>query len=164
MDYSPFGQLVAQYKYTSTASATLSRLSFGFSTKYTDKETGLLYYGYRYYDPVTGRWWSKDPIGERGGLNSYGFVNNNGSNRVDRLGLISPDQIYDPNIVRILPGTNARKAAKILDQSESCHSVTLDITFGTGWGDQWTANPDGSDPVKTYEGSIFWTNLVKSSH
>ena len=87
MDYSPFGQLVAQYKYTSTASATLSRLPFGFSTKYTDKDTGLLYYGYRYYDPVTGRWWSKDPIGESGGLNLYGFVGNDGMDRFDKLGL-----------------------------------------------------------------------------
>ncbi len=67
MDYSPFGQLVAQYKYTSTASAILSRLPFGFSTKYTDKESGLLYYGERYYDTVTGRWRSMDPIGEEGG-------------------------------------------------------------------------------------------------
>ena len=64
MDYSPFGQLVAQYKYTSTASASLSRLPFGFTTKYTDKEPGLLYFGHRYYDPVTGRWPSRDPIGE----------------------------------------------------------------------------------------------------
>ncbi len=87
MDYSPFGQLVAQYKYTSTANATLSRLPFGFSTKYTDKETGLLYYGYRYYDPVTGRWWSKDPIGESGGLNLYGFVGNDGVDMLDKLGL-----------------------------------------------------------------------------
>jgi RHS repeat-associated protein len=31
-----------------------------------DQVTGLLYYGYRYYDPVTGRWPSRDPIGEVG--------------------------------------------------------------------------------------------------
>lgn len=36
-----------------------------FSTKPLDDETGLYYYGYRYYDPVTGRWPSRDPIGER---------------------------------------------------------------------------------------------------
>lgn len=33
-------------------------------------------YGYRYYDPVTGRWPSRDPIGEQGGVNLYGFVGN----------------------------------------------------------------------------------------
>ena len=35
-------------------------------------------------------WPSRDPIGERGGLNLYGFVNNNGINRWDFLGLSSP--------------------------------------------------------------------------
>jgi RHS repeat-associated protein len=43
-------------------------------------------YGYRYYDPVTGRWPSRDPICERGGKNLYGFVRNNGINKIDRLG------------------------------------------------------------------------------
>jgi RHS repeat-associated protein len=86
MDYSPFGQLIAQHKFTQTGDDTLTRLPFGFSTKYTDKETGLLYYGYRYYDPLTGRWPSRDPIGEKGGLNLYGFVGNDGLNKWDILG------------------------------------------------------------------------------
>jgi hypothetical protein len=47
----------------------------------------LIYYGYRYYDPVTGRWPSRDPIGENGGVNLYGFVGNDGVNRWDILGL-----------------------------------------------------------------------------
>ena len=59
---------------------------FGFSTKYTDRETGLLYYGFRYYDPERGRWLNRDPIAERGGLNLYGFVGNDGVNDVDKLG------------------------------------------------------------------------------
>ncbi|NWK57665.1 hypothetical protein HW115_18755 [Verrucomicrobiaceae bacterium N1E253] len=37
---------------------------------------GLNYYAYRYYDPVTGRWKSWDPIEEKVGLNVYGFVGN----------------------------------------------------------------------------------------
>ena len=47
----------------------------------------VAYYGYRYYDPVTGRWPSRDPIGERGGVNLYGFVGNDVVNRWDYLGL-----------------------------------------------------------------------------
>ena len=57
------------------------------STKYQDDETGLLYYGYRYYDPITGRWLSRDPIQERGGLNLYNFVGNNALNMFDPVGL-----------------------------------------------------------------------------
>jgi len=37
-----------------------------FSTKYTDDETGLVYYGYRYYSPELGRWINRDPLGDSG--------------------------------------------------------------------------------------------------
>lgn len=43
-------------------------------------------YGYRYYDPVTGRWPSRDPIEESGGVNLYGFVDNSPIIWVDFLG------------------------------------------------------------------------------
>jgi RHS repeat-associated protein len=46
----------------------------------------VTYYGYRYYDPVTGRWPSRDPIGEQGGINLYGFVYNNSHSWIDILG------------------------------------------------------------------------------
>ena len=42
---------------------------------------------YRYYDPTTGRWPSRDPIGENGGENLYGFIGNDGINHVDYLAL-----------------------------------------------------------------------------
>ncbi len=47
----------------------------------------LTYYGYRYLDPATGRWPSRDPIGEEGGLNLFAFIGNDGVNRWDILGL-----------------------------------------------------------------------------
>lgn len=46
----------------------------------------VAYYGYRYYDPVTGRWPSSDPIGENGGVNLYGFVANDGVDWFDLFG------------------------------------------------------------------------------
>ncbi len=51
------------------------------------KTMGVTYYGYRYYDPQTGKWPSRDPIEEEGGVNLYGFVGNGGVNGVDVLGL-----------------------------------------------------------------------------
>jgi RHS repeat-associated protein len=50
----------------------------------------VAFYGYRYYDPVTGRWPSRDPIGEEGGVNLYAFVGNNGVNHWDYLGQLGP--------------------------------------------------------------------------
>jgi uncharacterized protein RhaS with RHS repeats len=43
--------------------------------------------GRRYYNPSTGRWLSRDPIGEKGGLNLYAFVANQPTISVDKLGL-----------------------------------------------------------------------------
>jgi len=51
-----------------------------------DIASGVTYYGFRYYDPVTGKWLSRDPLGEAGGMNLYGFVFNEPSNLVDMLG------------------------------------------------------------------------------
>lgn len=49
----------------------------------------VMYYGYRFYDPETGRWPSRDPIQEGGGVNLYGFVFNMPLSWIDRLGLLT---------------------------------------------------------------------------
>ena len=54
---------------------------------YTDKETGLILCTYRYYDPATGRWINRDPIGYDGGINLYSYCANNPVNAIDPSGL-----------------------------------------------------------------------------
>jgi len=79
-EYDPFGR-------TTVATGPRAQdFTHRFSTKPLDTETGLYYYGYRYYDPLTGRWPSRDPIEEEGGINLYGFVENDGINWFDILG------------------------------------------------------------------------------
>jgi uncharacterized protein RhaS with RHS repeats len=51
----------------------------------------LLYYGYRYYQPSTGRWLSRDPIGEVGGVNIYSSMLNNSVIHYDPVGLNGAD-------------------------------------------------------------------------
>jgi RHS repeat-associated protein len=85
---------------------------FRFSTKFQDDETGLLYYGYRYYDPGTGRWLTQDPLGEEGGLNKYAFIENQPISGVDIRGLLVFDGIefnrgYANAEGRIGPGKGA---------------------------------------------------------
>lgn len=97
------GSLVANYQYDPFGKAIYSdgllkdNNPFRFSTKYADAETGLYYYGYRYYLPEIGRWLSRDPIGEEGGLNLYSFLHNSSINTFDPLGLIDVSLI--PNIM-----------------------------------------------------------------
>ena len=80
LEYDGFGKVIY-----STGNTTA--YAYQFSTKPVDTATGWLDYGFRWYDPETGRWPSRDPIAEAGGLNLYAFVSNNGINAVDVLGL-----------------------------------------------------------------------------
>ncbi|MCD4779486.1 MAG: hypothetical protein K8S27_02905, partial [Candidatus Omnitrophica bacterium] len=81
-EYDPYGNSVL------STGALASSNPYRFSTKYLDDEFNLYYYGYRYYDPETGRWLNRDPIDEQGGLNLYVLLNNNSINSIDHLGLI----------------------------------------------------------------------------
>lgn len=58
-----------------------------FPGQYYDAETGLHYNYFRTYDPSTGRYLESDPIGQEGGLNTYGYVLQNPLSYSDALGL-----------------------------------------------------------------------------
>ncbi|MEK7941033.1 RHS repeat-associated core domain-containing protein [Burkholderia contaminans] len=58
-----------------------------FPGQYYDRESGLHYNRFRYYDPQTGRYINQDPIGLVGGINSYTYSDNQPSHSIDLLGL-----------------------------------------------------------------------------
>ncbi len=86
--------LVQSYSYDSFGHQTPStgfRNSITYTAREWDKETGLYYYRARYYDPIEGRFISKDPIGFAGGdVNLFGYVGSNPLNWVDPSGLMAP--------------------------------------------------------------------------
>ena len=83
----------AQYVYdaygnVSHSSGLLTNaLSFGFSTKYYDREANLIAYQRRFYLPTHGRWLTRDSIKEDGGINIYSICWNETINIYDALGL-----------------------------------------------------------------------------
>jgi len=80
-EYGPYGELLR-----ATGAAGLSN-PLRHEGKLEDRETGLVYYGFRYYHPGLGRWIGKDPMGESGGLNLYGYVGGDPINGMDPYGL-----------------------------------------------------------------------------
>jgi RHS repeat-associated protein len=104
------GNSAASYRYDAFGNTLVSTGGYAtnnryrFSTKPLDAEVTnapLYYYGYRHYDPVTGRWPSRDPIEEEGGVNLYGFIANESLNTWDLLGKIEcgPGYIKDPEVL-----------------------------------------------------------------
>ncbi len=60
---------------------------FQYTGHYAHSPSGLFLAPYRAYDAELGRWISRDPLGEGGGINLYGYVSNDPINWIDPLGL-----------------------------------------------------------------------------
>lgn len=84
-------EVVEKYRYSAFGEVedkeNVKMCPWRFSSKRSDPETGLIYFGRRYYDPDTGRWITPDPIGFEGGPNLYAYVSNNPLTHVDLYGL-----------------------------------------------------------------------------
>jgi RHS repeat-associated protein len=104
--------------------------NYGFSTKPQDPVTGLLYYGYRYYDPLTGRWPSRDPIEERGGINLYGFVSNTSLNMIDYLGMLVESSSFGAGFASVdFSISMSCTEASLLDIQVTAYSAILLIGY-----------------------------------
>lgn len=82
---------VAAYRYDAFGvlnlrSGTLEQ-PYQFSTKPVNLATGLIDFGYRFYNPILSRWITRDPLEEQAGPNLYSYVENNALNRFDPYGL-----------------------------------------------------------------------------
>jgi RHS repeat-associated protein len=93
-EYHPFG--TSAYR-TAKSNTDLSLKRYRFTNKERDDETGLYYFGVRYYAAWLGRWTSSDPGGFVDGLNLYVYVRNNPVNGVDELGYETDPPPVDPN-------------------------------------------------------------------
>ncbi|HZV34717.1 MAG TPA: RHS repeat-associated core domain-containing protein [Verrucomicrobiae bacterium] len=84
-EYDGFGRMIG--KWGALADANVYR----FSSKEFQRNSGLFYYGFRFYEPNFQRWLNSDPIGIRGGINLFRFAHNNPLSWVDKWGLQEGD-------------------------------------------------------------------------
>ena len=74
------------------SAAELRAIRYRFQGREFSAATGLTNFRMRWYDSVTGRWLSKDPIGLNGGLNLYAFCDGNPMSGIDSYGLCSSEE------------------------------------------------------------------------
>jgi RHS repeat-associated protein len=90
--YNPYGGLISSSG--TLAGANTMRFSSKPAIFSATGALGFYYYGYRFYDPGIQRWLNRDPLGERGGLLIFRFLDNDPLRKLDAFGLAS----------RIIPG------------------------------------------------------------
>lgn len=83
-EYYPYGSTSYQaVRSKKPGSVEVSTKRYRYTGKERDEETGLYYYGVRYYAPWLGKWTSSDPIGIKSDLNLYTYVRDNPIRLVD---------------------------------------------------------------------------------
>ena len=83
--HEPFGNVLSM-------SGPLAEVNlYRFSSKEAHPVTGLVYYGFRFYDPNLQRWLNRDPIGENGGSNLHLYTGNSPNDSLDSWGLFILD-------------------------------------------------------------------------
>ena len=86
------------YPYGETSFGSFGKKRYRYSGKERDEESGLYYFGGRFYSAAIGSWLSADPIGPRRHLNSYQAFLNNPLRYGDPFGLAESSTTAPPKV------------------------------------------------------------------
>jgi RHS repeat-associated protein len=118
-EYGPFAEPIRM-------TGPLAKLNpIRFSTQYADDVTGDVKYLFRDYDSDSGRWLSRDPVAEFGGINVYAFIGNEAVDAIDVLGLF-PATV---EIIEIAEGSHGSA------EYNGTHKQYVDVTAAIERGD-----------------------------
>lgn len=121
-EYGPFGEVKG------ITGQEGRRNPIRWSSKWTDAETGLVYYGYRFYSASTGRWLSRDPAGEAADTCLYRFVFNSTTDKIDPLGLQTVRGAHTDGIFINLGILNLGAGVFFGGEAEFGYAATLDCS------------------------------------
>jgi RHS repeat-associated protein len=140
-------------------------MPFGFACGLHDRDTGLVRFGYRDYDPEVGRWLAKDPIGFGGGdTDLYGYVLNDPVNFVDLIGLFSLGDAISWSSSIMIPiakegGLIAAKLATGLSIASSITGELVDPPALNADEDRYLHQLEVESEIKQYRETLDEMNL-----
>jgi len=121
IDYDSFGSIINDTNQG-------FQVPYGFAGGLHDRDTGLVRFGFRDYDPDTGKWTAKDPIlFAGGGVDLYGYVGNNPVNWIDPWGL--------QRVIGTIPGPSGQPVPIVRDTETGRNT----IGFPDAYTDPFTA-------------------------
>ena len=165
-EYHPYG--TSAYR-SAKPGFDLSLKRYRFSSKERDDETGLYYFGARYYAGWLGRWTSTDPAGFSDGLNHYQYCHDNPVNIQDLNGLegtriyqLGPE--HEQDIHTNTPEAKARLEGALTNRTVSDNGVLYQINRpALEWrGDRigWYFNARSSDISRVGEEITFEDEVI----
>ncbi|NIF22818.1 RHS repeat-associated core domain-containing protein, partial [Candidatus Pantoea multigeneris] len=145
-DYAPFGEVTNPVINSMPMLKNQVHIPLRYAGQYEDRETGLHYNLFRYYDPQVGRFTTPDPIGVLGGFNLYQYAPNpNGW--VDPLGLAKVVCSGTPKDAqkKVTKGQGPKDIKRIDEPEQSVP--------GSQWHAHQTKPEKGKNPALNQDGS-----------
>ena len=143
--YDAFGDMTCMLPDGTPVAISPTGLDVGFQGQIRDDATDFYQMGYRWYNPVLGRWLSRDPIGLGGGVNSAAFAGDNPISLLDPRGqLFTVESIQTNGGTTVIVGKSAREFKEAITRCED--GSILKIKF-TGHANGQFQGLDDADPT-----------------
>ncbi len=145
-DYAPFGAVTRAISASTITDNTFTTDNpFRFSSEYHDDTLGLVYYNYRHYNPIDGRWCGRDPVVDYldiiyCSLNLFGFVENSPMIFSDYRGLLCEDKCIKDSVeilskiefsesIRGVAPETTRKNRELLNKISKYTSIIVFLNY-----------------------------------
>jgi len=128
-DYDAFGNIVNQTGSTPNGGQALTE-AYRYKTKEYSPETGLVFFGARYYNPLIGRFITKDPLGMVDGPNQYIYCWDDPVNKIDAYGNLTIGSEEGNFMIRMFKNIGGEPFRMQWQYGGQLHHIADSIKYG----------------------------------